>query len=834
MNIEELINQNSSDFEVSKEIKERILSYIHSLNEVFESDQGKNFLVRHTKNLDLIISSVYKYILRTHFKEFMPLTNSIPITIIAMGSYGREQLCVYSDIDILIVYKETPAYNLLPMIESFLQILWDSGLKLGHRVHGIETLFEASLSDHTIKTAFLESRFICGSKYLWMSVEHTLKRIRNHEQKEFILQKIQERKESTSKYPFSMQPDIKSSPGGLRDANLLFWIAKTRFNVTKIKDLSSKYINDREYKELMVSLEFLYRVRSALHLSAGKKRDKLILELIPDVSSKLALTQTKTVQKTFESMHHIRIICAIVIKRLTHTLFFDSNNIPILRNSRVEKNHYFCQNTHQKSLYAPKQPLLKILKSLLPFCDQVQSFDISFINSLKNASFNATQRYELNIFLKSLFYKKRAGELFEALYSAHQLNQIVPLLRKVAYLPQFDGYHRDPVDLHSLNTLKALENITDIGVKEVFDSLDEDQQALLRLATFLHDCGKGRKKDHSLLGSAMVKKYALELGFNEEEAQWAYTLVLHHTLMSNTAHREDIYSEKIIYSFMAKLKTPLILKMLYVLTYADIASVSKNAYSPNNAKLLNELYKLSYEAFSNQIVLNETTKRIKKEKTLSKSSGFAILPKVLQKKILNIESNLLFLKFSPQEILDIASWVYRLNKNYEYKIQNQTHLCIEIIRKQSVNLGYILSKLSNLNVVNMDIYKFFDGVKFFKIEFEEKVDEDELLYIDKILEDALFFGKKPKLRKLDINEKEIKINCDHSKTYAKMNIECSDQKGLIANIMTIFDDIGIDIASAKIQTIKKRARNLILIEKNGKFCTNKEIVVQRLTSKDKE
>jgi len=832
MNLEELIHQNSSDFEVSKEIKETILSYIRSLNEIFEYDQGKNFLVRHTKNLDVIISSVYKYILRTHFKEFMPLTNSIPITIIAMGSYGREQLCVYSDIDILIVYKDVPAYNTLPMIESFLQILWDSGLKLGHRVHSIDTLFEASLSDHTIKTALLESRFICGSKYLWMSVEHSLKRIRKHDQKEFILQKMQERRESTIKYPFSMQPDIKSSPGGLRDANLLFWIAKTRFNVTKIKELPSKYITDREYKELMLSLEFLYRVRSALHLSAGKKRDKLILELIPDVASKLGLTQTKTVQKTFEAMHHIRTISRVVIKRLTHTLFFDSKNLSKLKNARIEKNHYFCRKTHLRSLHESKKPLLTLLNSLLPFCDEEHYFDISFIYSLKGASFSTLEKNELNDFLKSLFFKKRSSHLFEALYNAHQLSHILPPLRKVAYLPQFDGYHNDPVDIHSLNTLKALENITDTAVQEVFDSLTEDQKAILRLATFLHDCGKGRKKDHSRLGSAIVKRYALTLGFEEEEAQQAYTLVLHHTLMSNTAHREDIYSEKIIYSFMAKLKTPLVLKMLYVLTYADIASVSKNAFSVNNAKLLNELYKLSYEAFSNHIVLNETTKRIKKEKTLSKSSGFVILPKNLQKKILNIESNLLFLKFSPQDIIDIASWVYRLNKNYEYKIQNQTHLCIQIIRKQSVNLGYILSKLSNLNVVNMDIYKFFDGIKFFKIEFEKRVDEDELLYIEKILQEALLSGKKPKLKKLDINEKEIKINCDHSKTYAKMNIECNDQKGLIANIMTIFDDIGIDIASAKIQTIKKRARNLILIEKNGKFCTNKEIVVQRLTSKD--
>ena len=831
MDIETLLEENHSEFEVAQKIKEEIKHYIHSLPDFFEIDQGKHFLVRHTKSIDTILTNVFRYTLRKNFKEYLPLLNAIPITVIAMGSYGREQLCVYSDIDLLIVYKEIPAYNTQPIIESFLQILWDSGLKLGHRVHEVDTLFDAANSDHTIKTALLESRYICGSKHLWYQTEHLLRRIRKHEPLDYIRQKLEERQEVMAKYPFNMQPDIKNAPGGLRDANLLFWIAKVLYNIGKIKDLPATVISDTEYKELMVSMEFLYRIRSALHLSSGKKNDRLIMELIPDVGEKLGLDQTKTVQKTFEAMHHIRTISAIIIKRLTHTLFVNSENIAKLRASRITEDHYFCKKTHYSSLYAKKRPLLEILQQIVPFTDQEQHFDISFISLLKFSAVSQIDKRVLHETLKALFYKERPAAVFKALYRAHHLNTVVAPLRKVAYLPQFDGYHTHPVDLHSIYTLMALENISDDHVRAIYETLSDTQKALLRLTAFLHDSGKGRKKDHSVLGAAMIKKYAVTLGFDEKEAQLVHTLILYHTLMSNTAHREDIYSEKVIFAFVAKLKTKEVLDLLYILTYADIASVSENAWSANNARLLYALYRHSVEALTNKTVLNEAAKRNKIEKQLKKSPSFLLLPNLLQKKILGIESNLFFFKFKPDEIIEISQWVYSLEKEYDYRIYNREALSVEIIRRTSVNLGYILSRLSNLSVVNMDIFNLFNGVKYFRIDFDEAIPEDESFYVREILDEMLIWDKKPKIKPVALKRSEIEINCNHSKSYAKMKIVTDDRKGLMANIMTLFDDIGIDIASAKIQTIKKRARNLFLIEKNGNFCSNKALVTEHLTTK---
>ncbi len=164
--IEELISQDAADFEIAKVIRTSIKEYLNSLNEIFNQSQGKDFFVKHTKKIDGFIQVIYKYLLRKHFGNYLPMSNSIPITLIALGSYGREQLCVYSDIDIMLLYEDINGFNIKPILEEFMTLAWDSGLKLGHRVHEIKEIENAVKQDITIKTSILESRLIYGSKHL--------------------------------------------------------------------------------------------------------------------------------------------------------------------------------------------------------------------------------------------------------------------------------------------------------------------------------------------------------------------------------------------------------------------------------------------------------------------------------------------------------------------------------------------------------------------------------------------------------------------------------------------------------------------------------------------
>ncbi len=822
--IEELLYNHADDFEVSKVIKNEIKSYLDSLETVFESDQGKSFLVRHTKNIDSIISSAYKYILRVFFKEYVPLLNSIPITLVALGSYGREQLCVYSDIDIMIVYKDIDGYNIKEIIQKLLQLLWDSGMKLGHRVHEIGELKEASRSDQTIKTALMESRFIIGSRFLWVGVENELNKIEKDNPKEFILSKLDEYKSRRKKYPFSMEPDIKNSPGGLRDFNTIYWIAKTKFNTPKIKDLPNYIISYNEYNSLLSSVEFLYRVRSALHLSFGKKQDKLLIEYAPSVGKMLNMGERKLVRKTFKAMHIIRNITQIVIRRLTKDITFDFKNISKLKASRVQKGIFLCENRFYTTRYRKREPFYKIFEFLQDYLNQQIKYDITFINYLSNA-----KREFDKIDIKSFFEKKFIYHTVLAFYNANLLTLMIPPLRKVLHLEQFDGYHKYPVDIHSVMTVKAMENISEDFIKKLYEKLTVSQRRVLKLSALLHDCGKGRTQDHSTLGANIAKRYALDTGFSKNEAELVHRLIKNHTRLSNTASREDIYSDKVIFNFLSHIKTKETLELLLILTYADIESVGKGTYSNFNSNLIKELYEISLEAIKNKNALSEAGKRQKKEKELKRYKDFLKLNRLQQKKILGLESNLLFFKYQPSDIVKISKWCFDFKGDYDFKIDSTKNLTIEIVRNKEFYIGYFLSKLSRYSVSNMDIFKFFNGIKYFKIEFLDEVKEEiDLLTIEKIIKNSFDESKKAILHPLEIKKDELKVECNHSRSYASFKINTKDQKGLLANIMTIFDDMGVDIASAKIQTIKNRTRNLILLEKNGNFCKNKERIIEKI------
>jgi [protein-PII] uridylyltransferase len=830
--IEELISQNADDFKISKLIKSHIKNYLSSLDKIFEENQGKDFLVKHTKSIDNFLILIYKYTLRKFFGDYIPFQNQIPITLIAMGSYGREELCIYSDIDLMIVYKDIKGYNIEPIIEAILYLAWDAGIKLGHRVHKVEEIFDASNTDLTIKTAMLESRFLHGSTFVWMETVRELNRIRTYELHEFVKDKLEAHNKRRVENPISMEPDIKNGVGGLRDTNTLFWIAKAILNVTKIKDLVPDYISEDEFKEFRSALEFLFRVRSALHISAKKKQDKLNLEYIPDIAKKLGFqdkrlknAQVQLSEKTLQSLHTIDTTTQIFLKKLTASYLFNKNNITKLRAGRIEKGIYVCDNVVMASRFQKPITLLELVKTLSRYDTKGIQYDISFIDFARKAIYPKTNSKQLYKEFKNLFFNDYIFSTFVMLYDAGLLTQLIKPMAHIINLAQFDGYHEYPVDKHSILGLYHLENIKSPFIKALYDDLCGEGKALIKLVVLLHDIGKGRKGDHSEIGATIFKAYAHKLGFSDEAIKSGNILIKYHTMMSNIANKEDIYSEDIILSFITKIEDVKILKLLYILTYSDMNAVGENIYTNFNARLLRELYNLSFEMFDKKELMGETKRRIRRENLLKKYDEFTALPKILQRKTLSIASNFFFIKHKTHEIVEIVNIAIKADP-YTFKVENSSHLCISIIKSQEFNLGYLLGKLSFLDLINMEIFKLFDGKKYFKIEFNERVNDDEIDYIKQLVDDSFDMEKKTALKKPIILANEIDLDCEHSKTYAKMTINAKNQKGMMAYMMSVFDEQGIDVANAKILTIKNRARNLILIEKKIDLCDNKEKILQ--------
>ncbi len=810
--LEELIYSSNNDFEIIKEIKKEIKNYLTQI----QIKGGKDFFVKHTKKIDYFITLIYKYILKKSFEEFKPSMNNIPISIIALGSYGREQLSIYSDIDVMIVYEEIKGYNTKEIIENFITMLWDLGLKIGHRVHELKDLFPSSNKDITIKTAMLESRFITGSKFLWYKIQNELNKIKNYNKKEYVIAKYEEMKNRHKKYPISMEPNIKEGFGGIRDSNTLLWLTKVIFNYPNNSYLIPKYVSEEEFKEYRSALEFLFKTRVYLHMVAKKKIDTVYLEYQRDIALKMGYkdsprlrAERKFIKELLKSLWTVNTFCEINTKKIIKPFLYNMNYSQA-KEKRVNKNLYICNDTLYSTFNTNDNFDTLINKILLL---SFKKCDISVINNLK------TKKYKFKN-IKKLFYKDYSYPLFFALYRANKLEKLFPPFEKIKYLAQFDGYHQYPVDIHSLYTLKEIESLKE------FKKLNEEEKALLRFTAFFHDLGKGRSEDHSIIGAKIAKKFAKKINLKNEEI--IEKLIRHHTLMSNIAQREDIFNDKIILSFAEIVENEKFLKYLYLLTIADIKAVGENVFTFFKENLLKTLYKNTLNALNNKELINEISRRKRKETMLINKEDFKKLPLIIRKAILTSPSNQLFLQNSIQKIIEIAYWIKEI-KEYDIKFNNTKNLIIEIAKKDHFNfsIGWFLEKLQHLNLNHLSVYKIGD-LKYFKIEFEKKVEDYDTQIIKKYVNMA--FKEKNIKTQIKFNREEFEIDCNHSQNYAILKLKTEDKKGIISTIMNVFDKYQISIEDVKILTQKNIARDLFIIPKESKFCEKKDKILKELCS----
>jgi [protein-PII] uridylyltransferase len=829
LQIEDIIEKNGSDFELSKLFKAYINEYKNSLEGLFEKSQGKDFLVKHTKKLDSIISLMYNTTLRRIFGNYLPMKSSIPVAIVALGSYGREQLCVHSDIDILIVYEDVEGYNTKLIIEKLFYLALDSGLKLGHRVHTTDDLFKASNEDVTIKTSLMESRLIIGSPFTWHSTQRELTKIRLYEQKEFILAKIKEAQARRKKYPTSMQPNIKESVGGLRDSQLLYWIAQTIYGIKNLKDLTNQLFSEEEYREYRIALELLFRIRSALHLIAHKQEDRLLLEHIPQVTKMLGFkSEQKMVTKALQAQWRINNFTQIFVKKMVRPYITDMSYVTKFRHNRISKGIYLLDGRVYASYNLKIQPINTILELLISLEDKHYHFDAGFLNLLTYCDISAKFKKKTYILFKEFFKRKHIYCFLKLFYDAGILHKLFFNFKKVMHLPQFDGYHNYPVDIHSIKSVEALENIKEPFLQKLYDDLTPDEKLLLKIVVLFHDTGKGRKQDHSEVGAKLIAAFATRLSLGEKLTNRAITLVKHHVLMSNVAFRENIHNEKTLYKFMSNIKDTKNLHLLYLLTYADINGVGGVTYNSFNSKLLYDLYKSALEVAQNSDRITDASKRLTIEKRVKNTDEFKKLPKLLQTKLLRVESNLFFFKHTPLDIVEIAKRA-KQTKEYDFNIDAQNSLTIEIYRKVPLNIGYLLATLSRLDVASMEIFTLFDGIKYFKIEFIKTIDGIELLEVENIVKNAFDMTRVVPLKKVDIKEKEIDIDCEHSLNYAEISIHTKNQLGLLAYIMECFEKLEINIVTAKIHSTKHKVRDSFLMEKQNNICHNIDKIYKLLT-----
>jgi [protein-PII] uridylyltransferase len=730
------------------EIKSEIAERKSSLKELFlNSKKGKNFLVRYTKFYDEIISKIYKMVLEEMFNDYLPMRNSIPVVVVALGSYGREELNIHSDIDLMISYKKIAGYNSEEIIEKFVYSLWDAGLKLGHRVHEISELEEVAKSDITIKTALIEGRKVIGSSFIWGTVEQKLNYIRDTNQEDFFKEKLLERDGRYKRYPFdSMTPNLKEGVGGFRDANLLFWILNVKFKTTSIREFSGELFSEEEFRKFSIALDLLFSVRTYLHFSLKKKRDKVVLEDVPYLSELFSQNQFQTLQKILSAMKVVHLFTARVIEKV------------------------------------------------------LEIRELEYLN------------FEEKFDLHKIFKKENAFPTILNLWRNGTLQNHIPLFEKVYLLPQFDGYHYHTVDVHSLYTVRELEKIEDKFLKGLFETLSSKEREILKIASLFHDIGKGRVEDHSRVGAKVTKSFLQKNEFPEDIIEKVSHLIRNHTLMTDIAYHEDIHNEKVIFSFLSKVQDEQTVKLLYILTYADVKSVGAETYNSYNKALLFKLYQNSLLVLNNSEMIRESKKREKVEKQIKNLEA----PKPLKRAIFRIKSNQLFFKLDSLSILKLSKRAKEL-ENFSFEVLNTPFLSVRILRRENLNfdIAYFLNKVDFLSVISLDIFELFDGIKYFQIDFQNSVEEGDVEFVKFIIEDS-FSETRKVFKKIvpKIGGDEVKFDCEYTQHYLKLSLNTENQNGLLAYLFKFFEDENLKVVSSKTQTFKVKVRDMFLIEKD--------------------
>ncbi len=580
--------------------------------------------------VDQIVRALHDFIVTAVFPVANP-TEGERMALVAVGGYGRGELAPYSDIDLLFLlpYKTTPHTE--QVVEYMLYLLWDLGLKVGHATRSVADCISRARDDVTIRTALLEARYLAGEQVLFLDLKKRFEaEVIKGTATQFLEAKLKERDDRHARLGDSrylVEPNVKEGKGGLRDLHTLFWIAKYIYRVDDVAALvERKALSAEEAKRFERAQDFLLTVRCHLHFLAGRAEDRLTFDRQREIAKLMGYADRAGTSGVERFMKHYflvakdvgdltRIFCAILEdqqqkpsrlswrpwgnrKRTLEGFIVDNDRLDVASDTAFRDDPVNFLRLFQ---VAQEHDL-----DIHPHALRLITQSLKLIDARLRADPEANR-----LFVAMLTSKKEPEITLRRLNEAGVFGRFVPDFGRVVAQMQYDMYHTYTVDEHSLMAIGILNKIETGALKDELPLATEvmptiDSRRVLYLATLLHDIAKGRGGDHSVLGAEVADKLGPRLGFTAEETEATAWLIRWHLLMSNTAQKLDLDDEETIRGFVAQVQSPERLKLLLVLTIADIRAVGPKTWNGWKAALLRKLYALSVETMSGGVAAAES------------------------------------------------------------------------------------------------------------------------------------------------------------------------------------------------------------------------------------
>lgn len=797
--------------------------------------------------------------------KLFPLPNPTEgerLAVLAVGGYGRAELAPHSDVDLLFLhpYKVTPHTEKL--IEFLLYKLWDLGLKVGQATRSIDDCVRLSKDDCAVATSLLEARFLWGDRLLMAELGEKFEReVRGNRHVGFVEAKLKERDERhrrTGDSRYMLEPNIKEGKGGLRDLHTLFWLGRFLYRIDRVEDfVRHEVLTSQALEKFMRARQFLWVVRCHLHYLTGREEDRLTYDLQPDIAKRMGYRDRKSTLAVERFMKHYYlyakevgaltlIFCAALEEKHRQRFRFRLDQFGFGRRQVEDMVIQRGRIAPAKADLFEREPVAMLRMFHLAQERQVNVHPEALravTQNLHRIGRKVRGNAEANqVFLAILTSPTEPAKTLRRMNEAGLLGRFIPEFGRVVALMEHSLYHTYTVDEH---TIQAIGILHEIEIGELGDELPLStgliphvlSRAELYLALFFHDLGKGRDGHHSEVGADLVMQAGPRLGLSHDQIETVSWLVRHHLLLSTTAFRRDLDDPKTIADLAEVIQSPERLRLLLLLTVADIRAVGPNIWNGWKGQLLRTLY----------------------QETLALVEGAEIGP--LRQARVDAARNAFKEAVTNWDEASLSAYLDRHDPRYWTSFDTPAHLRhLEIVRradpmKASLDLDFYIDRfrartelviyaadhpglfmkitgalaLAGASIVDARIFTTADGMAIdsFGIQNAEDrnaVDDDaRLARIRKQVEKAMageawpdgILAKRrslPERTEVFAVEPRVLINDQASRSHTVLEVNGRDRPGLLYDVTKALKDLGLIISSAHIATYGERVVDVFYVK----------------------
>jgi [protein-PII] uridylyltransferase len=572
---------------------------------------GQTVVDLYTQHIDCLVAYLFEAATRLYARRYSQLHQRC--TVFALGGYGRGELNLYSDIDLLFLHpwKVTPYVE--TVCETIYYSLMDAGFTVGQAVRNVSMCVRLANQDLTVKTSLLDNRYLCGDETLRKDFTTAMNReiIGKHAER-FFQEKARESQERHQKYGgaiYMLEPNLKEGQGGLRDFHTAGWLAKVKYKVATMRELIAKgVVSAAQLNAVDDARNFLWKVRNGLHILARAENDHLTFEYQDQLAPAEGFPDVTSFMRCYyKHATTIYEFSQLMVERCLETpRFYSFIGRPRGRTIRDGVRLLDGVLTVTKGELFTHDPI-----NIITIFHDAQRHGVRIGEDTRQLVHDALTQTSPEVaaspeardaFFAILKWKQRVAATLREMHEVGVLEWLLPEFGHLRWRTQRDLYHIFTVDEHTLHGVAEMERLRDGVYKTELPLLTQvmreiDRVEILFLSMLFHDVGKGYGKEHSERGARMVDSAAARWRLSPDDTREWYLLVLHHLFMSHIAQRRDLSDDMVIANFAATVGTPTLLKKLFVLTFADMKSVGPKVWNAWKGGLLDELYRRTLERF---------------------------------------------------------------------------------------------------------------------------------------------------------------------------------------------------------------------------------------------